>query len=102
MKINLFSLVYVLQKGLSLHSEGTSMILEKEGKKVYFDTKIPMGSSFLIAAKIKVVDDRGGAMVVSDRKEIDNLSGNPFIFVHFIPVSSKSFNYCTYPPESSP
>jgi hypothetical protein len=34
MKVNLFSLTVALEKGASLYSEGTSVVLEKEGKPV--------------------------------------------------------------------
>jgi hypothetical protein len=44
------------------------MILEKGGKKVYFDTKIPIDSSSLIAAKIKTIEE--GTMVALEQKEM--------------------------------
>jgi hypothetical protein len=46
MKINLISFMVAIQKGASLHSEGTSLVLTKGRHNVYFNTKVLMGSSF--------------------------------------------------------
>jgi hypothetical protein len=67
MKVNLFSLTVAMEKGASLYSEGTSVVLKKGGKEIYFDTKIKMGSSFLVAAKSTKNE---AALVVSERKEM--------------------------------
>jgi gag-polypeptide of LTR copia-type len=68
MKINLFSFMVAIQKGASLHSEGTSLILTKGKLNVHFNTKVPMGLSFLIAAKVKNRQER--ALVTSERKQM--------------------------------
>jgi hypothetical protein len=42
MKINLFSFMMAIQKGASLHSEGTSLVLTKGKHNLHFNTKVPM------------------------------------------------------------
>ena len=68
MKINLFSFMVAIKKGASLHSEGTSLVLMKDNHKIVFNTKVPMGSSFLVAANAESQDD--GLMVATERKEM--------------------------------
>jgi len=68
MKVNLFSLTVAMEKGASLYSEGTSMVLKKDEKRIFFDTKIKMGSSFLVAAKS--IKNEEGAFILSERKEM--------------------------------
>jgi hypothetical protein len=60
-KVNLFSLTVALEKGASFYSEGTSV------KHIYFDTKIKMGSSFLVAAK-SLTNER--TLINSEKKEM--------------------------------
>jgi hypothetical protein len=68
MKINLFSFMVAIQEGASLWSEGASLVLINGKHNVYFNTKVPMGSSYLIDVKIKNKDDR--ALATLERKEM--------------------------------
>ena len=68
LKVNLFSILVALKKGATVRSEGTSLIIKKGQKELHFDHKIPMGSSFLMGAKVKNVGE--GCLVVSEAKEM--------------------------------
>jgi hypothetical protein len=67
LKVNLFSFTVTMKKGAKIYTEGTSIILEKEGKHVVFGTNIPMGSSFLVADKVISME---GSFATSKRKEM--------------------------------
>jgi hypothetical protein len=53
LKVNLFNFTMAMKKGAKIYTEGTSMIRE-EGKYVVFGNNISMGSSFLVAARVKL------------------------------------------------
>jgi hypothetical protein len=40
--------IVAIQRGASLHSEGTSLVITKDSSKIQFNTKVPMGSSKLL------------------------------------------------------
>ena len=44
LKVNLFSIPVALKKGAKVKSQGTTLILEKDNKKISFDHKIPIGA----------------------------------------------------------
>jgi hypothetical protein len=68
LKFNLISILVALNKGAKLTSEGTSLILEKGGKRLSFDHKILVGSSFLMVARVqRDCDER---LIISKIKEM--------------------------------
>jgi hypothetical protein len=66
--VNLFSLTLALQRGARMYSEGTSVILEKEGKSILFDNKMSIGTRYLMAARAIKTDEK--THIISERKRM--------------------------------
>jgi hypothetical protein len=68
LKVNLFSLTAALQKGAKLHTERTDLILEKGGKEILFNKRIPMGTSLLMATRVEIQQDN--ALILSEKRQM--------------------------------
>jgi hypothetical protein len=69
MGMNLFSMNRALDSGASMFSEGKALVITKENAELFFNTKVQVGNSFLLASNTKVDPNR--ALITSERKEID-------------------------------
>jgi hypothetical protein len=68
MGMNLFSFNRALDSGADLFSDNKTMVIQKGKKEIHFKSKIQVGSSYLLGAKAKIINDQ--VLVVSERKEM--------------------------------
>ena len=53
LKFNLFSVSCAIKMGATVRTEGSNLVVEKEGIKIKFDENINVGNGFLMSFKAK-------------------------------------------------